>query len=619
MQQDRLKIFYQILYFLIVLGFIIWSSYFIYFTSIKTFDGSRYFCLFDDAMISMRYACNLVDSNGLVFNKGEFVEGYTNLLMILFMAVPQLFLSKSNSALFIQISGIFFCLLIAIFGRKIARQVINIKEPFLVLVFLASLLYYPLNFWSLMGMETGLLTFLLYFGISRAIQTKNQNKLDYGLIIIFVLALFTRIDIIISISMILLYRMVTNQHKAIFYKELALVILILFYRFTFSKIYYGEWLPNTYYLKMYGFTLFSRIENGLLFIKPFVKSIVVLLFAAILSLIIKYTREKLLLLSVFFSGLLYQIYIGGDAWFYWRFLAPFVPLLFILIFSLLNDITQENEFKRISDFFMRQRYRIMRNTKTYIIVFLLLLILTIVMSIYKNMLNYWKAYGYIVSVSVLLIISLFFNFSGKKILNLIRLCLIISVFLFYSIYMPNSNFLKEIIFKSYIFCLVEQTAKLNKAIVLKEITTEKATIGIIWLGAISYYSERYAIDYLGKIDKRIAHLKPDLTSRTSWAGVKTKPGHNKYDLNYSLKERKPTFTTIKKLGDADLTQWVSENYEEVYYKGVSLVLRKDAKEVVWEKIHAENSRNPGKKQSNIIESRDKRIQSKTDKGIQNNP
>lgn len=32
----------------------------------------------DDAFISLRYAKNFADGKGLVFNEGEFVEGYTN-------------------------------------------------------------------------------------------------------------------------------------------------------------------------------------------------------------------------------------------------------------------------------------------------------------------------------------------------------------------------------------------------------------------------------------------------------------------------------------------------------------------------------------------------------------
>jgi hypothetical protein len=54
-------------------------------------DGVRYFWLDDDMMISMRYARNLAHGNGLVWNVGERVEGYTNFLWTLFMAVVHVF------------------------------------------------------------------------------------------------------------------------------------------------------------------------------------------------------------------------------------------------------------------------------------------------------------------------------------------------------------------------------------------------------------------------------------------------------------------------------------------------------------------------------------------------
>nr|MBC8422663.1 hypothetical protein [bacterium] len=37
-------------------------------------------CVQEDAFISFRYAANLLDGHGLVFNPGERVEGYTNFL-----------------------------------------------------------------------------------------------------------------------------------------------------------------------------------------------------------------------------------------------------------------------------------------------------------------------------------------------------------------------------------------------------------------------------------------------------------------------------------------------------------------------------------------------------------
>jgi arabinofuranosyltransferase len=52
-----------------------------------TVAEERYWYLGDDAMISMRYAHNLADGIGLVWNPGERVEGYTNFLWTMYMAV----------------------------------------------------------------------------------------------------------------------------------------------------------------------------------------------------------------------------------------------------------------------------------------------------------------------------------------------------------------------------------------------------------------------------------------------------------------------------------------------------------------------------------------------------
>ena len=56
-------------------------------TSIRTIEGERLFTLFDEAMVSMRYARNLAHGDGLVWNPGETpVEGYTNFLWTLALA-----------------------------------------------------------------------------------------------------------------------------------------------------------------------------------------------------------------------------------------------------------------------------------------------------------------------------------------------------------------------------------------------------------------------------------------------------------------------------------------------------------------------------------------------------
>src|ERR687886_125857 len=75
---------------IICLAYCLYAALFIVRTSF-VINGERYFVLFDDEMVSMRYARNLTHGYGLVWNPaGERVEGYTNLLWVLYMAVVHL-------------------------------------------------------------------------------------------------------------------------------------------------------------------------------------------------------------------------------------------------------------------------------------------------------------------------------------------------------------------------------------------------------------------------------------------------------------------------------------------------------------------------------------------------
>src|SRR5688500_18656160 len=56
----------------------------------------------DDAMTSMQYAKNLVEGNGLVFNLGERVEGYTNFLWVMVMT-PLSALSRALDIAFVPL------------------------------------------------------------------------------------------------------------------------------------------------------------------------------------------------------------------------------------------------------------------------------------------------------------------------------------------------------------------------------------------------------------------------------------------------------------------------------------------------------------------------------------
>ena len=101
--------------------FVGWALAFIYHPSYVAVDGRLYFNLFDDARISMRYAWNFSHGNGLVWNVGEQVEGYTNLLMTLMTSIATWLFEKRYAVLAVQLTGIFFVLGTAFLALKISE------------------------------------------------------------------------------------------------------------------------------------------------------------------------------------------------------------------------------------------------------------------------------------------------------------------------------------------------------------------------------------------------------------------------------------------------------------------------------------------------------------------
>ncbi len=63
------------------------------------------------------------------------------------------------------------------------------------------------------------------------------------------------------------------------------------------------------------------------------------------------------------------------------------------------------------------------------------------------------------------------------------------------------------------------------------------------------------------------------------------PGHNKYDLNYSIETLQPTYVQGFVWGSQDITEWAKSRYTQVQYRGVTLFLLKDSPAVYWEKVN----------------------------------
>jgi hypothetical protein len=81
-----------------------------------------------------------------------------------------------------------------------------------------------------------------------------------------------------------------------------------------------------------------------------------------------------------------------------------------------------------------------------------------------------------------------------------------------------------------------EVGNLKIGLILKVNTPVTSRVADTWAGSVFYFSERYGIDLLGKSDRHIAHLPA--------APNANRPGHNKFDYDYSIGVLRPDCIVI---------------------------------------------------------------------------
>ena len=300
------------------------------FRSSVVVEGTRYFCLFDDALISMRYAQHFAAGEGLVWNRGERVEGYTNfawtLLMSLCHFVP---LSPSVRCLVVQLAGIpvlWGCLVATAVLARACRLL-----PWSAMCAIAMVAsYYCLQFFTLLGMETGLLMCLVTAGLCAAVKAIYNRRGCVAVMLWFALALLVRPDVLLLAAYVFLFALVIVQRGRMrLTAGFALVLAVQAGLTLWRHQYYGEWFPNTYYLKATGWPFMDRIGPGIRDACITIATLAAPL-ALVCSAILPVKRTHLFLLGAFATVLAYQTYIGGDAWPLTRLVIPTISGVFVL-------------------------------------------------------------------------------------------------------------------------------------------------------------------------------------------------------------------------------------------------------------------------------------------------
>jgi arabinofuranosyltransferase len=289
----------------------------------------------DDAFIIYRYASNLLHGHGLVYNSGEWVEGYTCPLWVLILAA--IGSVGLNMAVWSQVLGV--CLAVATLWALfiLSKKMMAEEDPWWVALIAPLILASNPSFasFSTSGLETALFAFLLTVTTVGFVFSLRHGSFSVWLALGYVLLTMTRPEglLIFAIAWILGW---IHAGRKIWTRlpSLAAYLLPIAAVTALRWIIYGYPFPNPAYSKLildrqalvYGIDYVWRflVEYGWFG---------VLLVLALLPVIVKNDSRRMwrYLGILFLAYVIYILFVGGDVLKGLRFFVPILPIWVLLL------------------------------------------------------------------------------------------------------------------------------------------------------------------------------------------------------------------------------------------------------------------------------------------------
>ncbi len=511
---------------LIALAFLVYAAIFIAETSF-VFRGVRYFVLQDDGMISMRFAHNLAQGHGLVWNPGgERVEGYSNFLWTIYMAALHLLpVSLPKMSLLVQATAALLLVINLFVVGRIASELAPGSRAVRITAVGFTAFYYPIVNWSLQGSELAALMLLCSAGVLLGLRILKEGRGHWALYGLLAVATLVRADGVVLYAALLLGLLLLDAKGR--WRNLGiglpLLVAVMAAQTLFRLRYFGDALPNTYYLKLTGYPVGDRLLAGVSRFGHFLSSsFLVIPLTAWFARPLLRDRRVALLAAVFLAQVIYSIYVGGDAWEWWggsnRYLGVVMPLFFIVFVCTLH-----------------QRIYVRRES------------LPAQVSLDSDSQpNPGVVYALIALAAFVL---------------LEKACM-----------SPRQPLLLEGPPE-----IAANTRNVVYADLVDRVTTPHAKIAVVWAGATPYFSHRYYLDLLGKSDPHIArqpmHRSED-RSGDFW------PGHRKWDYRYSIGKLKPDVVLNTDILHPDAQPYLQSAYTFLAGSDLAMGVRADSPNIV---------------------------------------
>jgi arabinofuranosyltransferase len=288
----------------------------------------------DDALISLRYARNFLDGLGLVFNPGEYVEGYTNLGHVLgVIALGSLGVDLITAARLIGVAG---GIAAVVYGPAalLPEREQSLERAVARLLLLSNFYFVYLSFG---GLETGLYTGFLCATVYAF--KKDADRVGWLVGGMAGLLFVIRPDgILYGATLIALAAL---RHGVLRVARMpgpwvwvGMAIALETWRFA----YYGELVPNTArvkgaagYMGLRNFPWYGLVGDDVVELLAQSGGVACVLFA--LLAVVRYPRRDRVVaaLAIGAATFFFAVYAGGDWMFGYRFFIPFLPFYLTLV------------------------------------------------------------------------------------------------------------------------------------------------------------------------------------------------------------------------------------------------------------------------------------------------
>lgn len=298
-------------------------------------DGRRLFALVDDSLISMTYARTFARTGELVWFPGaDRVEGFTNPGYTFIMTVPHLLgLDQSRADLAMSLFGLATVLLTAFLTGGLAARVHATSLTAVVATGTAGLVF-PLLYWSVFGLEVGLITALLLVLAVLALRGAAPGfpmRVLVALAVVSAAGILVRPDFAVGAAVVALWVVLAPTVPHGIGRLTRIIILGIGVFGSMAAItaarylYYGAVTPNTYDLKMGDSALIQRLSRAFSMDTEALWLVGLGALAVVVLLLARRADRwgPVWLLSVLgLSQIGYAFYVGGDTFHPNRFLVP---------------------------------------------------------------------------------------------------------------------------------------------------------------------------------------------------------------------------------------------------------------------------------------------------------